>query len=507
VPAIDIPVTPGQAEWLRYKGKTAGVDGGVASGKTFIHSDWVGVLRAGEFPLSQSLIVGATRKQVKEGTLVTFKQRLDDIGIKYRENLSDLSIRLLNGPMRGHRIQAGWVENRAFLRFKSMEFDTIWCDEVQIWGNGHEALLYLFTRNRPSPWVASCVERVRRAHELGIEPDAKDLKYAAMQPQLRFSFNPPWTTTHWLHTTYIDPVDDEGNSTEGGKDDVGNEVRLFRWSTLDNTLLPRREEYIANLRKTMPPDVFRIEVLGESGDVGVGRAYTSFIKSRHTSAVPDLPHVAKVGDRYEIQYAPDRPLVWMHDFGVNPRVYNIGQVHRLPKPVAGYQDMLLYILAEAWIMNGDTLKAIGDFVERFPAGQWPRVFVYGDASGKNPSAPTGESDFGLLQSDPRLKPYRISIHKRDGNPPIVDRVVAVNTKLLNADDQIGVLFHPRVKRTITDFQQTRWIEGKRKLDHGSPAKGIFLTHLSDDVGYMIEREWPIKIRKAIRRTGQGTTIR
>lgn len=503
---ISAPVTPWQAEYIAYTGKTGGVIGGVGSGKTFINSDWV-VTRAGEYPRSASAIIAATRKQLKEGTLVTFAGRLDDLGIKYRQNLTDLSTTLLNGPMRGHRIQAYSVENRAYRRLKALEFDTVWCDELQIWEAGRPALDYIYTRNRSSPFVATCVERVRRANVLGLTPNPRDVHYAAMQPQLRFSANPPWSTAHWLHTTFIDPQDEEGNPVEAARDDLGNEVRVWRVSTLDNTLLPRRDEYIANLRKRLPEDVFAVEVLGESRDIGVGRAYTQFFRLRATQPVKELPWTVVRSGRVEIDFAKNRPLAWLHDFGVNPRVWLVAQIHVLAKPIAGYQRILIYVLDEATIFNGDTVQAIGTFVERYPVKDWPRIYAYGDASGKNPNSVTGQSDWGQIQSDKRLSGYRLSIHKRPGNPPVVDRIFSVNTKLCNADDEIGVLIHPRCRRLLADLQQTRWVEGQRKLDHGSRQKELFFTHWSDALGYFIEREWPVHISKGIRKIGEGTTVR
>jgi hypothetical protein len=504
---FDIPVAPWQDEFVNDPCKSGGVIGGVVSGKTFIGSDWVTLDRGMVWPHSSAAIIAATRKQLKEGTLVTFMGRLDELGIRYRQHLTDLSIKITSKPWDGHRIQGWSVENKAYLRLKSLEFDTILCDELQIWEAGRDALSYIFTRNRPSPFVAACIERVRRARAAGVEPSKRDLHYAGMQPQLRFLANPPWTTTHWLHTTYVDPVDEEDDKTF--VDDEGSKVKVWRVTIDDNPLVPRREEIKRNLRQNLPADVYRIEVLGESGDVGVGRAYTSFYKSRHTKGDLRLPSMALDAKQRVVPILdPTKGLAWVHDFGVNPRVWLICQVHRLKKKVPGFQETMVYVLDEATIFGGDTLKAIATFVERYPHKEWPRIFQYGDATGEAPHSPTGQSDWGLLRSDKRLAPYRISYHYPAGNPPIVDRVVSVNTKFLNADDEIGVIVHPRCKHFITDAQQTRWVEGPtRKLDHGSRQKQIFRTHWTDGFGYFVVREWPITITKALRRVGQGTTVR
>ena len=190
-----------------------------------------------------------------------------------------------------------------------------------------------------------------------------------------------------------------------------------------------------------------------------------------------------------------------------PRVWIICQVHKLAKKIPGYQQTLVYVLDEAWIMGGDTVKAIGTFVERYPSKDWPRIYMYGDAAGESPNSANGISDWATLQTDARMKPYRVSYHYPKANPPIVDRIVSTNAKLCNADGDIGILIHPRCKHLLTDLQQTRWVEGKRQLDHGSRQKEIFLTHVSDGLGYFVYREWPVSAKFGIRKIGEGTTVR
>ena len=90
-----------------------------------------------------------------------------------------------------------------------------------------------------------------------------------------------------------------------------------------------------------------------------------------------------------------------------------------------------------------------------------------------------------------MRKYRGSIDRATAAPLVVDRINAVNCKLMNANGEIGVIIHPRCKKLIEDIEQTRWDEKNRKLDHGNPSRGLYRTHWSDAFGYLIHRKWPV----------------
>jgi hypothetical protein len=79
------------------------------------------------------------------------------------------------------------------------------------------------------------------------------------------------------------------------------------------------------------------------------------------------------------------------------------------------------------------------------------------------------------------------------NPHVGDRVNTVNFKLKGADGAPGVRIHPRCVELIRDFQEVRMrpdgkqIEKVMKLDDPYHLR----THISDAVGYLIWREWPV----------------
>lgn len=480
---LESTCTDWQGEFHGYDGRIAGVVGGLASGKSHTGAEWL-IDRFVQWPLTQSLVVGATRQAVKNGTLVTLMERMRDYlgyqdGKHYRLNLSDLTITITRGPGAGHKIVVSSVANNAFRSLKSSEFDTVLCDEVQEWDNGSKAFDFIVGRRRNSPRAISAY---RRRTEFGDMVD--------VVPQMRFLANPPWSTTHWLHKRFIAPHNAEIMSADGTLE----RVKIWRVSTFDNYLLPNRQQYIEDLRRTMSLDVFRIEVLGESGDIGVGRVYTGFFQFRHVARGEikrNHPGLPSLDDNGHPMYEPSKPLKLLHDFGVSPRVATIVQEHELATPVFGFQAAVTYVLGEISIPNGSTDLLIDEFVRRYPLESVSQLEHYGDASGINRNSTTGESDWGMLRDDPRLEPYNAYIYKRTKNPPIVDRTSATNRKLLDAIGNVGVLIHPSAEKLIEDLQQTHWIEGTRQIDHGSRSKELYRSHWSDSLGYYIEYEFPV----------------
>jgi hypothetical protein len=500
VPKIRVALAPWQGRLRSDRSRYKAAIGGVASGKSVGFSeDFLAAIT--QWPRSQSAVMLGTHKQFKEGAQVTLKARLTHHfgpeGIGWTQNKTDLSITIARGPARGHRITAWSAETYETL--KSTEYDFVWCDEVQTWTYPAEAIAFLFTRQRNSP---PAVEAYSQRDERGdIIPDT-----CALKVRMWITANPPWNTSHYLYQRFV------------AKRKPDDEFSFYHVKTADNTLLPNREEYIERLSRELSPEIFKIEVLGEWGDIGVGRVYTSYSRVRHASpfkngyqiagAAPGvLGQLPSLDSRGYPVLDPSKPIAWTHDFGVNPRAALIIQVHTVPRPLVGFQRELVYVIDEIRIRDGSTDKMIAEFVDRYRPGafQNSRIYLYGDASGVNRNSTTADSDWAMLQHDPRLRPYRLSIHKRGSNPPVVDRVNATNSKLLNAKDEIGILIREDLGHLCEDLQQTHWLEGTRQLDHGSRAREIFRTHMTDSLGYFIEREFPLVLSSGPRKIGEGIT--
>jgi len=126
-----------------------------------------------------------------------------------------------------------------------------------------------------------------------------------------------------------------------------------------------------------------------------------------------------------------------------------------------------------------------------------KILAYPDPSGKanKTSAPVGRTDFSILES------YGITVLSRSKAPPIVDSVQAVNRKLKNASNQVGMLFHPRCKGAIASMERTKWVD--RNPDTATIDKSEGIEHFSDGIRYITEYLFPIKSHKAVTKRGFG----
>ena len=76
-----------------------------------------------------------------------------------------------------------------------------------------------------------------------------------------------------------------------------------------------------------------------------------------------------------------------------------------------------------------------------------------------------------------------------------DRVACVNSRLRNQAGERRIEIDPGCRELIADLEQVHWktdINGnsQSEIDKSDPKR----THLSDALGYMIEKEFPMKPR-------------
>ena len=115
-----------------------------------------------------------------------------------------------------------------------------------------------------------------------------------------------------------------------------------------------------------------------------------------------------------------------------------------------------------------------------------KVYAYPDPTGKSrkTSAPIGITDFKILMS------HKIQVLSREGSPPIVDSVQAVNRKLLNARGQTEMFFRPELEGLIESMEKTKWMQNNPDLAVIDKSESI--EHFSDGVRYGTEFLFPVQ---------------
>jgi hypothetical protein len=136
----------------------------------------------------------------------------------------------------------------------------------------------------------------------------------------------------------------------------------------------------------------------------------------------------------------------------------------------------------------DTDALAQEIVRRYPRR---RMYVYPDASGSNRSTNASQTDVQILES------YGMSNQSPRANPPVRDRVAAVQALLENGKGQVRLQVSATCKRLI------ECLELQSYTDKGEPDKDAGFDHMNDALGYLVWREFnPLHAG-----AGHGTGIR
>jgi hypothetical protein len=118
------------------------------------------------------------------------------------------------------------------------------------------------------------------------------------------------------------------------------------------------------------------------------------------------------------------------------------------------------------------------------------IKVYGDATGGSREHATGSSAYSMVKEFFRTRPqYRVSYNVREANPPVRDRVNAVNAKLCSADGVRTIFVDPKCLTTIKDLEEVVWKTDMNKNPTGQIDQADGKSHISDALGYFVEYDY------------------
>ena len=247
------------------------------------------------------------------------------------------------------------------------------------------------------------------------------------------------------------------------------DVACFSASIYDNPHILREE--IRILESRFPPESTegRIRLGGEwLPGLSGSRAYPQFDAAIHVRPQPEP--------------WPNRPIVWCFDFNVSPMVSLVGQRDK----------QFFRFMHEFYMEQGNLPEMCQLFCDFYPR-HFGEVWIYGDSTGKNRTSQTGISDYRTIQNYMRRYPSPIRLRIPESNPPVPDRISAVNRALKNEDGESMVEVDPSCEALIQDFEQViRDPRGgiKKTTDPGDPY--FFRTHCSDAAGYWISAVEPVR---------------
>lgn len=248
---------------------------------------------------------------------------------------------------------------------------------------------------------------------------------------------------------------------------------LIRAKTTDNAAnLP--EDYIESLRTSYPENLLLAYLDGEFVNLTSGSVYAEFDRTLNASTET---------------IKPSEPLHIGMDFNVG-QMSAVVFVLRDGNPHA--VDELTGIL--------DTPAMIAAIKSRYVGHA---IFVYPDSSGgSRKTVNASESDIALLRA------ARFTVLAPSANPPVKNRILAMNQMICSEVDNINTLGlemrgdKPVVRRLRVNPDRcpmfTECLEKQAYDKNGEPDKSGGLDHTNDAAGYFIHYKFPVRGRGAQR---------
>ena len=236
---------------------------------------------------------------------------------------------------------------------------------------------------------------------------------------------------------------------------------LIKMRTADNPHLP--PDFIERLEANYDPSLLRAYLDGEFVNLTTGQVYDRFDRVKHV--VSELPDT----DREPLRIGVD---------------FNVGNMSAVIAVRLGSSLLVIDEISGAH----DTDALAQEVVRRYPHR---RMYAYPDASGGNRSTNASQTDVQILES------YGMSNQSPRANPPVRDRVAAVQALLENGKGQVRLQVSETCKRVI------ECLELQCYTDKGDPDKDAGFDHMNDALGYLVWREFnPLHAG-----AGRGTGIR
>ena len=228
------------------------------------------------------------------------------------------------------------------------------------------------------------------------------------------------------------------------KAEATDDTRLIQARTEDNPYLPA--DFIPSLIENYPNNLIKAYLEGEFVNLTTGQVYDRFSRDKHVA-----------------------PVEWHEDESILLGIdFNVGNMSGI---CAVRRGSSLLVFDEV-VGSHDTDALAQEVRRRYGKA---RILGYPDASGAARSTNSSRSDVAILAA------YDISNMAPKANPPIRDRVAAVQAMLENGMGQVRLTVDPRCSKMIECLELQSYSE------KGEPDKEAGYDHMNDALGYIIHR--------------------
>ena len=139
---------------------------------------------------------------------------------------------------------------------------------------------------------------------------------------------------------------------------------------------------------------------------------------------------------------------------------------------------VVYFIDEINMSGSNTDDVVTELKRRYPDS---RINIYPDAAGRQrKTSAGGRTDISILQNAGFKVNYKLA------NPPIRDRVNAVNSKLKNTQGFISMFIDPKCKQIIRSIERLMYKPNTTVIEQNGDV------HMADAVGYLIDYLFPVK---------------
>jgi len=181
------------------------------------------------------------------------------------------------------------------------------------------------------------------------------------------------------------------------------------------------------------------------------------------------------------------PICLSFDFNVNPMTTSICQIAK-GDVEKREQERIVNVLKVINTPNSNTpeqCKIIKRYLDSINFNG--QIFLYGDAKGNDRNSASRNTNWEII----KLEFPNAIMRVQTKNPLVENRVIHLNSKLCNSQEQYGIFIDPdNCKNLIRDFEEVSW-----KGNDIDKKKDDSLTHNSDNLGYLVHTEFPVRANR------------